>query len=416
METYDQSEREQIETIKKWWKENGASVVIGIVLGIGIIFGWRGWQTYLQQQADIASSAYEHMLLAFEQNYETQGRQEASLLMSEYSKTTYASLAALYLAKQELAAGNMEASHVNLKWMIEQNVMPELTQIARLRQAHLYLAENKIAEAKNALMGVQGTQFKASLSELKGDIAVLENDLTTAREAYQTALESDLLASSHRTLLQMKLDDLGVKAPEFALNQKPKAALGSPTTLQDSSIVVDKPIVTETMPKAQPVSPIKPTDIMATPATQEDTATPISNELEVDEQSALEIKSVVAMTPIFQPDNNLSNVISAVEMQLAAIPNQMLHAPIIMTPRELQDNPVTFPSNTWSISTQATQPHALPTFLLETKQESQDGIIPLFSSINQELTVINYQNEMIAIAPMTLHDNTLTMPLYSEQI
>ena len=33
------SEEEQVEALKKWWKDNGTSVIAGVVLGFGIIFG-----------------------------------------------------------------------------------------------------------------------------------------------------------------------------------------------------------------------------------------------------------------------------------------------------------------------------------------------------------------------------------------
>lgn len=479
MDTYDQSEREQIEAIKKWWKENGSSLIIGVILGLGIIFGWRGWQSYIQQQADVASATYERMLLAFGQNYDGQGRNEASVLMSDYNKTTYASLAALYLAKQELEAGNVEASHVNLKWVIEQNVMPELTQIARLRQARLYLAENKMTEAKNMLSGEQGEQFKAAFAELKGDIAVLENDFDTARQVYQTALDSDTLASAHRTLLQMKLDDLGAKAPEFIFSQKPKSALGSPSTLQDSMIVVDKPIVTTVAPSVQPMSPTD-TPAVATPSTQEDTSLPVT-ETGADTQSAVEMKSIAPLTPILQHDIHIAmpDVVQIPDMQLATVPNLMPHQPITITPRELQDKPATLPTNTWYISTQATLPIVVPTTKLqpavlqdqnlktptysttieETIAKPQDKptlllqveqavtelpvfttvesttatmshkelenqvtpydltlLTPQFSSMNQSMILVAVNNKALAIAPMTAQDTMLTQPLYSEQI
>jgi len=393
METYDQSEREQIEAIKRWWKDNGASVVVGIILGLGIIFGWRGWQSYLQQQSDMASNTYERMLLAFEQNYDQQGRQEASMLMSEYNKTTYASLAALYLAKQEFEAGNVEASHVNLKWMIEQNVMPELTQVARLRQTRLYLAENKLTEAKNALAGVQSEQFNTSRFELRGDIAVLENDLDGARKAYQTALESETLSSGQRTLLQMKLDDLGTKAPEFALTQKPKSALGSPTTLQDSRVVVDQPVVTEMTQNIQSVTPTEPVDILATPATQENNESPVTA-TDIDTQSALEIKSIAPLSPILIYDTHTAmNAISDPAMQLATVSNLIPQTSIMMTPRELQDNPVDFPVNTLNISTQVKQ------------------IKPI-----DKLQLVITKNIPFVVTPTAIQDNMLIMPLYSEQI
>ena len=60
MSTY-QTEEEQVEAIKKWWKENGKSVIGGIVLGFAIIGGWKGWQGYQQNQGEAASQVYDAM-------------------------------------------------------------------------------------------------------------------------------------------------------------------------------------------------------------------------------------------------------------------------------------------------------------------------------------------------------------------
>jgi len=35
------TEDEQVEAIKKWWKENGTSLIVGVVLGLSVLFGWR---------------------------------------------------------------------------------------------------------------------------------------------------------------------------------------------------------------------------------------------------------------------------------------------------------------------------------------------------------------------------------------
>ena len=38
------TEEEQVEQLKKWWKENGLSIVGGVVVGLALVFGWRSWQ------------------------------------------------------------------------------------------------------------------------------------------------------------------------------------------------------------------------------------------------------------------------------------------------------------------------------------------------------------------------------------
>ncbi len=43
MEIYN-SEEQQVEAIKRFWKENGTAIIAGVVLGLGGLYGWRYFQ------------------------------------------------------------------------------------------------------------------------------------------------------------------------------------------------------------------------------------------------------------------------------------------------------------------------------------------------------------------------------------
>ena len=63
MDVY-KTEEEQVEAIKKWWNENGKSIIVGIVVGITAIFGWRGYEARTATEAKAASILYEQLILA----------------------------------------------------------------------------------------------------------------------------------------------------------------------------------------------------------------------------------------------------------------------------------------------------------------------------------------------------------------
>ena len=50
------SEKEQIEEIKQWWKDNGTFIITGLVVGFGALGGWKYWQAYKEQRAATASA------------------------------------------------------------------------------------------------------------------------------------------------------------------------------------------------------------------------------------------------------------------------------------------------------------------------------------------------------------------------
>ena len=53
-----ETEEQQVEALKEWWKENGIAVVSGAILGIAALGGWRGWSWYQEKQANEASDLY----------------------------------------------------------------------------------------------------------------------------------------------------------------------------------------------------------------------------------------------------------------------------------------------------------------------------------------------------------------------
>ncbi|MEX2327847.1 MAG: tetratricopeptide repeat protein, partial [Pseudomonadales bacterium] len=44
-----ETDEEQIEAIKKWWDENGKSILIGIVLALGGVFGYQAWDNHVRE-------------------------------------------------------------------------------------------------------------------------------------------------------------------------------------------------------------------------------------------------------------------------------------------------------------------------------------------------------------------------------
>lgn len=231
------TDEQQAEAIKKWWKDNGISVATGIVLGFALLFGWRAWLSYVQKQEELTSTLYEQVLIGLEENKVEKAHQIAGKLLSSHTDTAYAVLTALNLARQDLNEGNIPSSHARLDWIIKQNYSLEFTHIARLRKAQLFLSENKINEAKQLITGIDEGTFKASYAALRGDIAMAEGQVETARIAYQEALNNDL-SIGYKNLLEMKLHDLGVEQDNNILAVPPTPELASPNTGQEKVITI----------------------------------------------------------------------------------------------------------------------------------------------------------------------------------
>ncbi len=207
MDVYD-SEQEQIDSIKKWWKENGKSIIVGAVLGFGSLFGWQQWQTNIQVAGESASAEYDFLLTALEQNDIQTVKNKGMRLVGEYKDTAYAPLAALALAKIDVEAGELDSARGYLQSVIDQNEQPQLKKVAELRMARLLLADDQADQALSLIRSASVGGFSAPFAELEGDIQVAKGNRDLARKAYQRAL-AVLEPGVDSGLLNMKLDDVG---------------------------------------------------------------------------------------------------------------------------------------------------------------------------------------------------------------
>jgi predicted negative regulator of RcsB-dependent stress response len=199
------NEEEQVEALKRWWSENGRSVVGGVVLGLALVGGWRGWQYYQQDRAETAGVRYGELLVAAEAGQADRAVQLAEGLRIEFDDTAYASLAALQAAKLKFEAGDRGAAQQQLAWVRANAPDPGLRQIAALRLTRILIDEAELDAAQRILDAVPRDAFAPEVAELRGDLARARWDLDAARAAYEEALAGKPASG---VLLRMKLEDL----------------------------------------------------------------------------------------------------------------------------------------------------------------------------------------------------------------
>ena len=207
MDVY-KTEEEQVEAIKKWWSENGTSLIIGVVIGISAIFGWRAYETHNATQAQAASILYEQLLLASRENDTENMRALSDDIIRNYNSSTYAIFSKLMLAKLESESNNFENAEKHLQSILD-NKNNDFEHVVTMRLVRVLIANNKLDKAKKLITGVEPGQFKSHYEELRGDILVKQGNFKEAARAYQNALINSLNTEDSQSILQMKLDDLG---------------------------------------------------------------------------------------------------------------------------------------------------------------------------------------------------------------
>lgn len=228
------TEEEQLEVLKRWWKDYGKYVVICVLIAVAGYFTWTAWQDQQREKAEKASAVYEDLLQLVDlqpgQSLEDADRATiqhlAKQLKDEDNNSLYAHNAAFFLAKIALTEGDLDKATDELKWVLGNK--PELAteHLANLRLARVLLAKGSHDEALALVQNPPAVGFAAEYAEVYGDILMAKGDLDAARTAYEKALAVTTPQEQERLmLLQMKLDDL----------QQPSVTMAVPETAPEAS-------------------------------------------------------------------------------------------------------------------------------------------------------------------------------------
>ncbi|EGR1476864.1 YfgM family protein [Vibrio parahaemolyticus] len=202
MELYD-TEEQQVEAIKDWWKENGKAVIIGAVVGLGGLFGWRYYQDTVIQASETASQSYTTAMNTLqEKGVDAQSDVQAFIESNEVKE--YSVLAALQLAKAQVEAKDFVAALEQLKWAQSNTKDAALSPLISYRIARIETEMGNFDAANTELGKVTDTAWAGRIAELRGDIALRQGDKDAAYAAYTEAQQ----AADASPTLQMKLDDL----------------------------------------------------------------------------------------------------------------------------------------------------------------------------------------------------------------
>lgn len=204
-----ETDQEQIEELKKWWHENGRTVVAGLVLGLGGVFGWTTWQSYQASQAELSSRLYTQIVNSAASENHAQAIHQTDALIEEFPDSAYAALSALVGARSAHASANPDDAQRLLQWTVDNAGEPEIADVARLRLARLQLDAGQHDAALRSIDAVTSEGFRGVAGEIRGDVLLARGDPEAARREYETVLERDDLPSSMRLRVRMKLDDLG---------------------------------------------------------------------------------------------------------------------------------------------------------------------------------------------------------------
>lgn len=213
------TEEEQLEVMKRWWKDYGKIVITAIVVAIAAYFAWTTWQDKQRNKAESASAHYEELIkiLNVEQGKSLSEADKANAehianeLKEKNAKSMYAQSAAFYLAKAAVDAGNLDKAVTELQWILASKPEAAIAQLAHARLARVYVSKGAYTEALAQLAEEPSKAFASEYSEIRGDILKAQGDKAAAATAYKSALDTtDQQHQERAMVLQMKIDELKV--------------------------------------------------------------------------------------------------------------------------------------------------------------------------------------------------------------
>ncbi|WP_194867567.1 YfgM family protein [Pseudoalteromonas sp. PPB1] len=203
MEIYS-TEEQQAEAIKRFFRENGTSLIIGAVLGLGGLYGWKAYNQHQIDTAEAGSEAYNQLVDSGDVLTKSDD------FLATNGESSYAVLAAFVAAKEAVEQGKLEVAQEKLSFAADTVKSPELKATAYLRLARVQAAREDYSAALATLGNPMPESFAAQVAEVKGDVLLAQGKKEAARDEYQKAVTAG--GSDNNPLLQIKLDDLASTA------------------------------------------------------------------------------------------------------------------------------------------------------------------------------------------------------------
>lgn len=198
------SDKEQIEMLKDWWRENGKFILISIISAVLLSGIWHYWQDYKNNHIAEASLLYERTLVYESNKQYTEVDQFVSKLIKDYASTPYASLASFISVQNAIMQKELPQAVQKLDWVISHSRNKDFKQIARLRKARILNELKSYNQALSSLNVVDSDTYLPAILEVRGDILKAQGETQKAHLAYQQALSMLDQESPNRSLLQMK--------------------------------------------------------------------------------------------------------------------------------------------------------------------------------------------------------------------
>ncbi|MFZ8952141.1 MAG: YfgM family protein [Gammaproteobacteria bacterium] len=203
-------EKEQIEEIKSWLKENWLALVAGVIVGFGGLFSWNWYQDSVYESNSQALAIFDQA-----QQELTLGNFDSALAMlqnlrSDYNSSPYTDFLGLLYSTYLLSNGNTADAAVEIEYVLNNTTDEYLRLIATWRLARVNV---EITNYDRALELVQNKNhaLSANFTELEGDVYFFRGEFDLASNTYMSILSDPNINSIDLNTLMLKINNLAAE-------------------------------------------------------------------------------------------------------------------------------------------------------------------------------------------------------------
>ena len=217
----DLQEQEQLEAIKSFWKQYGNLLTWTLVLALGGVGAWNGWNWYQRDQGIKASAMYDELERSVQAADLERSARIFADLQARYPGTAWTAQGGLMLARLQTEKGQADAATTVLRWLGEKTSDEGLRALAALRLAGLELDAKRWDEALKAVETVNAKGFEALAADRRGDILMAQGKVQQASDAFLAAWKAFPDTVEYRRVVEAKLNSLGVAPAPSASGAAP---------------------------------------------------------------------------------------------------------------------------------------------------------------------------------------------------
>ncbi|WP_455814058.1 YfgM family protein [Pseudomonas graminis] len=204
MEVYS-NENEQVDALKNFFAQNGKALVVGVVLGVGALLGWRYWSNHQDSGSREVSASYQQVTSALDAT--KPASLDAVAKFASENSNTYGALASLDLAKRYIDNNQLDKAVEQLQSGLKSTKDANLQAVLNLRLARIQLQQKQPDAVLKTLESVKGDGWAAIVADVRGEALLSKGDSKGARDAWSKGIASDA-SSTLKEMLQMKVNNL----------------------------------------------------------------------------------------------------------------------------------------------------------------------------------------------------------------